>query len=122
MVLPRFQFIYPFYFSILFVASKGWRLAAEVAFVVCCFIGFNLLIWSQSVCELNQEVLLITYGWNREYLKIMRNNEMAIKAKKMTTQDQVILNIFSFLLGQSDPLGYWLIFILLFLLKFIQSS
>ena len=74
------------------------------------------------MCELNQEVLLITYEWNREYLKIMRNNEMTIKAKKMTTQDQEILNIFSFLLGQSDPLGYRSIFILLFLLKLIQSS
>ena len=40
------------------------------------------------------------------YLKIMKNNEMTIKTKKTTAQDQVKLNSFSFLLGQSDPLGY----------------
>jgi len=40
------------------------------------------------------------------FLKMMENNEITIKMKKTTTQDQVKLNILSFLLGQSDPLGH----------------
>ena len=40
------------------------------------------------------------------YWKIMKNNEMTIKKKTTTAQDQVTLNMLSFLLGQLDPLGY----------------
>ena len=40
------------------------------------------------------------------YLKIVKNNEVRIKTKKTTTQDQVKLNSFSVLLGKSDHLGY----------------
>ena len=40
------------------------------------------------------------------HVKYMKNNEMTIKTKKMTTQDQVTVKFFSFLPGQSDPLGY----------------
>ena len=62
---------------------------------------FNLLIWSQSVilCECRSK---------KHFEKVHEANEfeMTIKTKKTTTQDQVTLNIFSFLLGQSDPLGY----------------
>ena len=36
-------------FFLLFVASKGWWLEVEVVLSnFCCFIGFNLLIWSHS--------------------------------------------------------------------------
>ena len=48
---------------------------------------------------------LRNYGWNYESHEV-NEFEMTIKTKKTTTQDQVTLNIFSFLLGQSDPLGY----------------
>ena len=54
------------------------------------------------------------------HMKKIKNNEMKISTKKTTTQDQVTLNIFSFLLG---PFGLLVDFcILLFLLKLIQSS
>ena len=52
------------------------------------------------------------------YLKIMKNNDMTIETKKTTTQDQVKLNIFSFLLG---PIGLLVDFYIL-LLKLIHSS
>ena len=53
------------------------------------------------------------------HMKKMKNNEMKISTKKTTTQDQVTLNIFSFLLG---PFGLLVDFyVLLFLLKLIQS-
>ena len=64
---------------------------------------FNLLIWSQSFgvrVEARRN-----YGWNYELYEV-NEFEMTIKTKKTTTQDQVTLNIVSFLLGQSDPLGY----------------
>ena len=46
------------------------------------------------------------YGWNRESHEVNENNEMTIKTKKKMTLDQVTLNIFSFLHGQSERLGY----------------
>ena len=81
-MLPRFQFNCPFIF-LLFVASKGWWLEAEVALSIFSrFIGFNLLIWSYySVRELKQEVRLITYDETVNYLKIMKNNKMTIKRR-----------------------------------------
>ena len=79
-------------------------MAEVVLSICCCFIGFNLLIGVIVRCmRVKARSTLITYGWN---WKIMKNNAMTIKTDKMMTQDQVTLNILSFLLGQSDHLDY----------------
>ena len=40
----------------------------------------------------------------QKYERVLQ--DLTIKTKKTMTQDQVKLNIFPFLLGQSDPSGY----------------